>query len=170
MAEDEETATARYIASNVSTQLMLKTLFEIIATMADDPDRYRSGMRKQLLKLADTMLLSPMVAARERESPWFRQRDGRQSIDEPAAQPARQRRGQMPLRKLVSPKRLWCLLLTARPLRSFVPTRLWNSPPRVTDTSIYAMTALSRTRSQCLFHKHDFERLIPARRAGRLSQ
>jgi len=29
MAEDEETATARYIASNVSTQLMLKTMFEI---------------------------------------------------------------------------------------------------------------------------------------------
>ena len=43
MAEDEETTTARYIASNISTQLMLKTLFEMIATMADDPDRYRSG-------------------------------------------------------------------------------------------------------------------------------
>jgi hypothetical protein len=28
MAEDEETATARYIASNVSTQLMLKTMFD----------------------------------------------------------------------------------------------------------------------------------------------
>jgi hypothetical protein len=28
MAEDEETATARYIAGNISTQLMLKTLFE----------------------------------------------------------------------------------------------------------------------------------------------
>lgn len=28
MPEDEETATARYIASNVSTQLMLKTMFE----------------------------------------------------------------------------------------------------------------------------------------------
>ena len=40
MAEDEETATAGYIASNVSTQLMLKTMFEIIATMADDPDEY----------------------------------------------------------------------------------------------------------------------------------
>src|SRR6267154_6503074 len=67
MAEDEETAKARYIASNVSTQLMLKTLFEIIATMADDPDRYRSGMRKKLLELADTMPLSPMVAAREKK-------------------------------------------------------------------------------------------------------
>jgi hypothetical protein len=66
MAEDEETATARYIASNVSTQLMLKTLFEVIATMADDPDSYRSGMRKTLLELADTMPLSPMAAAREK--------------------------------------------------------------------------------------------------------
>ena len=66
MAEDEETATARYIASNVSTQLMLKTLFEIIATMADDPDRYRSDMRTKLLELADTMPLAPMPAAREK--------------------------------------------------------------------------------------------------------
>jgi hypothetical protein len=65
MAEDEETTTARYIASNISTQLMLKTLFEMIATMADDPDRYRSGMREKLLELADTMPLSPMAAARE---------------------------------------------------------------------------------------------------------
>ena len=48
MAEDEETATARYIAGYVSTQLMLKTMFEIIATMADDPDAYRSGMRKEV--------------------------------------------------------------------------------------------------------------------------
>src|ERR1700674_18835 len=71
MAEDDETATARYIASNVSTQLMLKTLFEIVATMADDPDRYRSGMRKQLLKLADIMPLSPMVAAREKKARGF---------------------------------------------------------------------------------------------------
>ena len=31
MAENEQTATARYIAGHVSTQLMLKTLFEIIA-------------------------------------------------------------------------------------------------------------------------------------------
>jgi len=67
MAEDEETATARYIAGHVSTQLMLKTMFEIIATMADDPDAYRSGMRKKLLELADSMPLAPMVAARERK-------------------------------------------------------------------------------------------------------
>jgi hypothetical protein len=67
MAEDEETATARYIASNVSTQLMLKTMFEIIATMADDPDKYRSDMRTKLLELADTMPLSPMAAAREKK-------------------------------------------------------------------------------------------------------
>src|SRR5450631_3875285 len=38
MAEDDETATARYIAGNISTQLMLKTIVEIIGTMADDPD------------------------------------------------------------------------------------------------------------------------------------
>ena len=39
MAEDEETATARYIAANVSTQLMLKTIIEIISTMSDDSDK-----------------------------------------------------------------------------------------------------------------------------------
>lgn len=37
MQEDDETATARYIAGNISTQLMLKTIVEIISTMADDP-------------------------------------------------------------------------------------------------------------------------------------
>jgi len=42
MAEDEETATARYVAANISTQLMLKTIIEIISTMADDPDKYRA--------------------------------------------------------------------------------------------------------------------------------
>ena len=67
MMEDEETATARYIAGNVSTQLMLKTMFEIIATMADDPDKYRSDVRKELLELADTMPLAPMSAAREKK-------------------------------------------------------------------------------------------------------
>jgi hypothetical protein len=45
---------------------MLKTLFEMIATMADDPDRYRSSMRKKLLELAGTMPLSPMATAREK--------------------------------------------------------------------------------------------------------
>ncbi len=39
MAEDKETATARYIASHVSTQLMLKTMIEIV-TMTDSPDEY----------------------------------------------------------------------------------------------------------------------------------
>ena len=67
MAEDEETAAACYIASNVSTQLMLKTLFEIIAAMADDPDKYRSDVRRKLLELADTMPLAPMSAAREKK-------------------------------------------------------------------------------------------------------
>jgi hypothetical protein len=55
MAEDEETATARYIASNVSTQLMLKTIIEIISTMADDPDKYRADLKKKLLEVADSM-------------------------------------------------------------------------------------------------------------------
>jgi hypothetical protein len=71
VAEDEETATARYIASNVSTQLTLKTLFEIIATMADDPDKYRSDVRKKLLELADTMPLAPMPATREKKVRGF---------------------------------------------------------------------------------------------------
>ena len=63
MAEDDETATARYIASNVSTQLILETMFEIIATMAEDPDKYRSDMRTTLLELSDTMPLALMAAA-----------------------------------------------------------------------------------------------------------
>jgi hypothetical protein len=59
MAEAEETATARYIASSVFVQLMLKMLFEIIATMAD---KYRLDMRKKLLQLANTVPLALMVA------------------------------------------------------------------------------------------------------------
>jgi hypothetical protein len=58
MAENEETATARYIASNASTKLMLKTMFEIIATMADDPEKYQSALRKKLLELTDS--IAPM--------------------------------------------------------------------------------------------------------------
>ena len=65
MAEDEETATARYIASSVSTQLMLKTIIEIISTMADDPDKYRRSLRGKLLELADTMPLAEMAPTRE---------------------------------------------------------------------------------------------------------
>ena len=65
MAEDEETATARYIAANISTQLMLKTIIEIISTMADDPDKYRAGLKKKLLELADTVPLGTMAPTRE---------------------------------------------------------------------------------------------------------
>ena len=46
---------------------MLKTMFEIIATMADDPDKYRSDIRTKLLELADTMPLALM--AREPNPP-----------------------------------------------------------------------------------------------------
>jgi hypothetical protein len=45
--EDEETATARYIAGNISTQPMLKS---------DEPDNYPASLRIKLLELADTML------------------------------------------------------------------------------------------------------------------
>ena len=65
MAEDEETATARYIAGSISTQLMLKTLFEIISTMSDGPDKYRSRLKAKLFELADTMPLAEMPPARE---------------------------------------------------------------------------------------------------------
>lgn len=67
MPEDEETATARYIASNVSTQLMLKALFELVGTMMEDPDGYRWDIRKQLLEIVDTMPLAPMAPAREKK-------------------------------------------------------------------------------------------------------
>jgi len=65
MADDEETATARYIASNISTQLMLKTIIEIISTMSDDPDKYRTRLKAKLFELADTMPLAAMTPTRE---------------------------------------------------------------------------------------------------------
>jgi hypothetical protein len=47
------------VVLRASTQLMLKTMFEIITTMADDPDGYRSDMRTKLLEIVDTMPLAP---------------------------------------------------------------------------------------------------------------
>jgi hypothetical protein len=66
MVEDAETTNARFIASNVSIQLMLKTVFEVIVTLAEDPERYRSDVRSELLDLADTVKLGPMPEGRER--------------------------------------------------------------------------------------------------------
>jgi len=65
MVEDDETATARYVASNISTQLMLKAIVEIISAMADDPDKYRAGLKKKLLEMADTVPLAPMSPMRQ---------------------------------------------------------------------------------------------------------
>jgi len=65
MVEDDETATARYVTSNISTQLMLKTIVEIISAMADDPDKYRAGLKKKLLEMADTVPLAPMSPMRQ---------------------------------------------------------------------------------------------------------
>jgi len=65
MVEDDETATARYVAGNISTQLMLKTIVEIISAMADDPDKYRAGLKKKLLEMADTVPLAPMSPMRQ---------------------------------------------------------------------------------------------------------
>ena len=67
MPEDEETATAPYIAGSVSTQLMLKSRFELMTMTTDDPDGYRSAIREQLLEIVDTMPLAPMAAAREKK-------------------------------------------------------------------------------------------------------
>jgi tRNA-dihydrouridine synthase len=35
--------------------------------MTDDPDKYRSDMRKKLLELANSMPLAPMAAARDKK-------------------------------------------------------------------------------------------------------
>jgi hypothetical protein len=63
----EDTATARYVASNISTQLMLKTIVEIVSAMADDPDKYRVGLKKNLLEMADTVPLAPMSSMRQKK-------------------------------------------------------------------------------------------------------
>jgi hypothetical protein len=65
MAEDEETTTARYIAANASTRLMLKILVEIVSSMSDDPAAYRASMKKQALELAGKIPLAPMPATQE---------------------------------------------------------------------------------------------------------
>jgi hypothetical protein len=52
----------------VSTQSLLKALFELIGTMTEDPAAYRLDIRKQLLEIADTMPLAPMVVHRRNVS------------------------------------------------------------------------------------------------------
>jgi hypothetical protein len=42
-----------------------ETIIEIISTMADDPDKYRAGLKVKLLELADTMPLAAMAPMRE---------------------------------------------------------------------------------------------------------
>jgi hypothetical protein len=67
MAEDEETATARYIAANISNQLMLKALFELVShLMSGDPDNFRESIKRQLLDTAATMPLAAMPAPQEK--------------------------------------------------------------------------------------------------------
>ena len=51
--------------------LMLKALFELVGTMIEDPDAFRSDIREQLLELADTVPLAPMVAIREKKARTF---------------------------------------------------------------------------------------------------
>jgi hypothetical protein len=51
--------------SNISTQLMLKTIIEIISTMSDDPEKYRTRLKAKLFELADTMPLATMTPTRE---------------------------------------------------------------------------------------------------------
>jgi hypothetical protein len=50
--------------SNISTQLMLKTIIEIISTMSDDPEKYRTRLKAKLFELADTTLAA-MTPTRE---------------------------------------------------------------------------------------------------------
>ena len=57
---------ARYIAANVSTQLMLKVLFELIAMMTDDPRDWRAAIKAKLLELADSTPLAEMPATQEK--------------------------------------------------------------------------------------------------------
>jgi hypothetical protein len=72
MAEDEETATARYIAANISNQLMLKVLFELVGQIvSDDPDTFREKVKRQLLDTAAAIPMGPMDVSREKKVRQF---------------------------------------------------------------------------------------------------
>jgi hypothetical protein len=83
LADDNETAEARHIAEHLSTNLMLKTMFEIIATMADDPAGYRSDLKKEMLEIAGAMKLGPMPQTQETKVRGF----VRETIDELLSHP-----------------------------------------------------------------------------------
>ena len=92
MVEDDETATARYVASNISTQLMLKTIIEIIATMADDPDKYRARLKAKLFEAADTMPLAEMTPGARGQGSRVRSRNHQCGADQLAAELGRKAR------------------------------------------------------------------------------
>jgi hypothetical protein len=67
MAEDNAATTARYLADKVSTQLMLRYLFELLGSLDDDPDAFRASAKKQMVDLAKTVPLGPMSPKMEKD-------------------------------------------------------------------------------------------------------
>jgi hypothetical protein len=84
MPEDEETAMARYIAGSVSTQLMLKSLFELIAMTTDNPDEYRFGNTEAVAGDSGHHATGPDGRSAGEKSPRLRQGNGRRSVDQRA--------------------------------------------------------------------------------------
>ena len=59
--------TAQEIADKVSTQLMLRYLYEILGSLDDNPDAFRAAARTQLQELAMTVPLGPISPKMEKD-------------------------------------------------------------------------------------------------------
>jgi hypothetical protein len=58
-------AAVQQLATDLAISLMLRMVFEILGGMTDDPDKFRSGIAKDLVDLVHTVTLPPMPASAE---------------------------------------------------------------------------------------------------------
>ena len=86
MAEDKETATARYIASNVSTQTDAENDVRDHRHDAERSGRISLGYEDEIAGDSGYHAIGPDGRGAREQSPRLCQRDGRQSLDQPATQ------------------------------------------------------------------------------------
>jgi hypothetical protein len=89
MAENKETATARYIAANISNQLMLKMLFELVGQIVAD-DKLRDGMKRAAVRYRGGNAARADVRLHGEEGPQIRPGERRNAADQRASELGRE--------------------------------------------------------------------------------
>jgi hypothetical protein len=63
----DDKALTNYFADKVSTQLMLRYLFDFVASFDEDPDAFRAAAKTQLLELVQTISMAPISPEMEKD-------------------------------------------------------------------------------------------------------